>query len=694
MGAFYKARVAEFLAAEPAAIMFELTSGTAGLEFALNADQHSSWIIQAEILHRSLRDVVARNPPATAWSLLLEYEVPGRAKRLDAVILDGYGILCLEFKVGAEKILSGDKWQVREYCWNLRDFHRESEGIPIVPLLVATAAPAQPIKFSDGFEDRHGMILPLLTANAETLASAILASHSRLAELGPHDVIMEKWDSSQSHTTRTVIEEAQRLFAAHDVREVIHAHADNTTEAQDTLIEIVRKSREENLRSICFVTGVPGAGKTLVGLHAAYSPKMAETAGKPACFASGNLPLLKVLHAALTLNRTTAGGNRREVGQDLSAPVQNVHDFALRNLLDDEQRPPNEHVVVFDEAQRVWTEEKVKEGIAKRLHRRRITADQAAKIFDQRHSEPELLLRVMERCPEWCVIIALVGGGQEIYDGEAGLGAWGNALANTNADKPWTVWVAEAALEGDAGVAGQTLFPIGTPASLDLRPTQGLHLSVAKRCPRAERYAEWVNHVVAGESDLAKGIFPDLAEFPILLTRDLGDAKRHLKEHASAGSRFGLFASSGAMRLRAEGIELKREFRNALKYPDWFLRPEGDIRSSNQLEIAATEFECQGLELDWSLVCWGGDFIPNGETTGWIPRYLYTGGKNGPRWLPEKSSIEQEFIRNKYRVLLTRARFGTVIFVPRGQSGDTTRAISDFDAVAVYLQRCGLVLES
>jgi hypothetical protein len=252
------------------------------------------------------------------------------------------------------------------------------------------------------------------------------------------------------------------------------------------------------------------------------------------------------------------------------------------------------------------------------------------------------------------------------------------------------VWVAPEALEGDASVAGQTLFPAGKPTSLDVRPTAKLHLSVAKRSPRAERYAEWVNHVLAGRPEAAASIVTALEQFPILLARDFAEAKRLIREYAGETSRYGLIASSGAMRLRADGVKLNREFRNSLKYPDWFLRLSGDIRSSNQLEVAATEFECQGLELDWTLVCWGGDFVPSPTTGDWFPRYLFNGGKNGPHWRPERKPIEQEFIRNKYRVLLTRARFGTVIYVPHGDAKDETRKPLEFDAVAEYLVRCGL----
>jgi hypothetical protein len=685
--AFYNARISDFLAVKPAQLMLDLTSGTAGMGFDLKADQHASWLTQVEILATALSAIVAQQSAAAAWGILLEYQIPGRPKRLDAVILDGFGIIAIEFKIGSNEFRSGDKWQLREYCWNLRDFHRESDGVPIAPVLVATEAAENSVEIPTGFEDKRGIIRPMLMANSTTLADSILAAHASLVTLGPHPVDLVKWDTSQAHTTRSVIEEAQRLFAAHDAREVSYAHADNTTEAQHCLIGIVRQSRAEELRSICFLTGVPGAGKTLVGLHAAYSPAMAEAAGEPACFASGNQPLLDVLHAALTLNRAQVPRNRREVSHELSAPVQNVHDFALRNLLDPQQRPPAEHVVVFDEAQRVWTGDKVQEGIRKREKRGRLTVAEAEQIVQQPHSEPELLLRVMERCPAWCVIVALIGGGQEIYHGEAGLTAWGNALASTS--EAWTVWVASEALEGGASVAGQTLFPVGKPIALDVRLSSKLHLSVAKRSLRAERYAEWVNHVLAGRAEAAASLIAALEDFPILLTRDFTEAKRLVREYAGEATRYGLIASSGALRLRANGVEVNREFRNSLKYPDWFLRQASDIRSSNQLEVAATEFECQGLELDWTLVCWGGDFIPNSTSSDWLVRYLYNGGEYGPHWRSEKNGTEQEFVRNKYRVLLTRARFGTVIYVPRGDPKDQTRNPNDYDAVAAFLIGCG-----
>ncbi|MEP6820996.1 MAG: DNA/RNA helicase domain-containing protein [Chthoniobacterales bacterium] len=449
--------------------MLDLTTGVAGMGFDLRADQHSAWLEQARVLQHSLAQLCQQVPTAAVWGLLLEYQIPGRPKRLDAVLLDGAGIIAIEFKVGATEFLAPDKWQLREYCWNLRDFHRESEAVPIAPLLVATAAPEPARMPNADYEDRHRIVQRMLFANAQTLSVALSTAHERLLVTGSHPLDLERWDSSQAQPTRTVIAEAQRLFEAHDVSEISHAYADNTADALDCIFDIVRESRAGSLRSICFVTGVPGAGKTLVGLHAAYSPAMIEAAASTATFASGNQPLLDVLNAALALNRTTARRERREIGHNLSAPVENVHRFALEHLLDPAKRPPPQQVVIFDEAQRVWTADKVAGGLGKRIQRAQLTIEQRDAILAEAHSEPDFLLRVMERCPAWCVIVALVGGGQEIHTGEAGLGAWGRALS-TSVER-WTTWVSPEALQGGASVAGQTLFAHALPPNLDIRPT-------------------------------------------------------------------------------------------------------------------------------------------------------------------------------------------------------------------------------
>ena len=332
MAAFFRATVAEFLAAPIEVGMLELTRGTAAMNFDLKPDQQTAWEEQWNCLQDVFRAVVAALPPAERWCVLLEYEIAGRRKRLDCVVLTDAGILAMEFKVGATDFESADRWQLREYCWNLRDFHRESREVPIAPILVATRASRLALDGPLQFSDRGGVILGVTCCGADTLRQAIEVTYARLREGNVWDFDAEKWDGSASSPTPSVVDCARLLFEGHDVREIGHAHSDKTDEALARLREAVATAREARKRIICFVTGVPGAGKTLVGLNAAYRSEMIETAGGPVCFASGNQPLLDVLQAALVLNRTKEKKERREMAYDASTPVRNVHDFALTSL--------------------------------------------------------------------------------------------------------------------------------------------------------------------------------------------------------------------------------------------------------------------------------------------------------------------------------------------------------------------------
>ena len=664
--------------------MLKLTGGSAAGGFELKPDQHEAWLEQWEHLQALLKTVTAAQPGAMGWSVLLEYEIAGRRKRLDCVLLTDVGIVAIEFKVGADSFESADRWQLHEYCWNLRDFHRESRGAPIAPILVATNASRLSANAPLQFTDRCGVILDMICCGAATLGRAIDLAIRGLSERGRWNFDAATWDASASAPTPSVVECARRLFEGHDVREISHAHADNTDVALGCLREAVEAARDKQQRVICFVTGVPGAGKTLVGLNAAYRQEMIEAASGPVCFASGNQPLLDVLHAALVMNRTKDAKLRHEVAHDASTPVRNVHEFALTTLKTNASEPPY-NVVVFDEAQRVWSAKKLRDGLAKQQRRGKLTKEQVAEILRHGESEPDLLLSVMEKC-DWCVVIALVGSGQEIHDGEAGLAEWGRALASRKAR--WEVWMPPEAIGSDGTVTRQRLFADGQVPSFAIEKA-ALHLAIAKRSYRAEKYADWVNRVIASDVNEARKIAGELSEYPIWVTRDLPTAKHLLSERAGNDLRAGLLASSGAVRLRAEGVEVSPDFRNGINWPDWFLRPTGDIRSSSQLEVSATEFECQGLELDWSGLCWGGDFVVMPGSNAWQSRRVRAPAGKLPKWYVEKSEEKHEFARNKYRVLLTRSRIGIVIFVPRGDEHDQTREIAVLDSTAAFLLNCG-----
>jgi hypothetical protein len=430
-------------------------------------------------------------------------------------------------------------------------------------------------------------------------------------------------------------------------------------------VEIIQQAQRQSEKVICFVTGVPGAGKTLAGLNVVHNPALRRE-GRPAgVFLSGNGPLVKIVSAAIARDhkrRIRETGGERTVGTF----IQNVHVF-VREGLEKPDKPAVEKVVVFDEAQRAWN------------------ADQNRKKNGIEVSEPETMLSIMDRHQDWAVLVALVGGGQEIHNGEAGLAEWGRTLREKY--PKWKVAVSPKALEHDTSTAGHRLFADGNAGSLAIQKEPSLHLEVNLRSFRARKIAEWVDAALAGDATKAAAVVPDLRDFPFALTRSLATARDWLHKRARGRQRAGLVASSGALRLRADGLELSSGFRQGNRdiYVHWFLAHPPDIRSSNQLEVAASEFECQGLELDWIGLCWGGDFSFDPSSGGWAFRNF-----SGSRWGNLKNEIDRQYLLNTYRVLLTRARRGLLLWIPQGDVSDETRLPDFFDSTADYLIRCGL----
>ncbi len=327
---------------------------------------------------------------------------------------------------------------------------------------------------------------------------------------------------------------------------------------------------------------------------------------------------------------------------------------------------PSENVVVFDEAQRAWDGEQMR-------RKKRGSVSEAA-----------LMLDVMERCPGWAVIVALVGFGQEIHRGEAGLQEWGDALC-TRADR-WSVLASPLVLDLNCPSAATRLFSGGPPHGMEVREEARLHLATSIRSPRALMMSDWVEAVLQGDSDRARALFQQSQEFPIRHTRDLQLARAWLRaraDHSPHPGNCGLVASSGGLRLRAYGLEVSTAFRHGFPYEDWFLAEPGDIRAAPMLEVAATEFECQGLELDWVGVAWGGDLVS--DTDGWQTRRFA-----GTKWLCVQTQIGRRFVLNKYRVLLTRARRGMILWIPPGSATDKTLTAEHFDETAGFLSSCGI----
>lgn len=650
MGAFYRASVAEFLTHTSDEILGSLLRSYQHQE--LRKNQTKAWQIEIEILKDTLADVINQLSAAKTWTLLLEYPIPRRQKRLDGVLLASDVIFCLEFKTLDKAHSLQAQRQVEDYALDLRDFHEASRGRKIVPIVIVPRAQSE----NAPTETLLGDVVPIRLANSADLASVILSAYAAEHKEGSVSFDASAWDNSSYRPALTIIEAAEALYAGHNVAEIMHSHAgaENLTKTTDRIIEIIREAQRSSKRIICFVTGIPGAGKTLTGLSAVHNAGLRQE-GRPAgIFLSGNGPLVKVVTAAISRDRRT-----------VTTFIQNVHVFIETEF--NKAEPPTEKIVVFDEAQRAWN------------------AEQNLKKNGLNMPEPETMLSIMDRHQEWAVIVALVGGGQEIHSGEGGLEEWGKTLRDKYPH--WEIAVSPNALRKDASTAGHRLFEDRNAAALHIREEPALHLAVNVRSQEAEKLADWVNAVLAGDEHLASGIFPSLQKFPMTITRSLPMCRNWLRLHARGLQRAGLVASSGALRLRADGIELSSGFRqrNRDMYVHWFLKQLPDIRSSSQLEIAASEFECQGLELDWVGMCWGGDFLFDDSRRSWICRTFA-----GSKWLSARKEIDQRYLLNTYRVLLTRARRGMIIWVPEGDLSDETRLPAGFDATADYLTRCGL----
>ena len=651
----------DFSHAEAAQVLGALTASVAstGIQ-TTRTTQIDSWKQQIKILKEAANKLAMANPASSSWHLILEYELPRRQKRPDAVLLADNVILVIEFKVGASSFDAVSRWQAEDYCMNLRDFHAESSARSIIPVLCATTATA----VENVCESFMGGVAPIQLANAENLSDVLISAHQLTSQqcttvLDPH-----RWIESAYRPTLSIIEAAERLYDSHGVREISHSYASNLDATTDMLARVIRDARVNGTRHVCFVTGVPGAGKTLTGLNVVHDPSLRDGGGPSGIFLSGNGPLVKVVREALVLNQQRAGRRRQDSAHEVSTFIQNVHQF-LRYHRENPSALPHEHVVVFDEAQRAWDQHQM-------LRKQGVDASEAAELFD-----------VMDRLNGWAVIIALVGGGQEIFLGEAGLEEWGRALAQRC---QWKVVASPEVVTGGASVSGHRLFESVVPAGLVVQPEALAHLSVGVRSHRAQRLAEWVNAVLHADVDQARDLMPDSREFPLYVTRSLDQAREWLRARSPAENdqRAGLVATSEDQRLRAYGLERSSAFRLGFSFEKWFLMPPADSRSSQVLEVAASEFECQGLELDWVGVCWGGDLTLAREGT-WDYRKF-----RGSKWNQVRREIEQTYVRNRYRVLLTRARVGMVIWVPPGKSDDKTLEPSRFDLVHSLLKAAGV----
>ena len=658
--------IAELLAKGDSEILGEVTSLYAQYGFrSLETKAVQAWERQLNILRSSLSLLCDAHPVAAGWTVLLEYSIPLRDRRPDVVILTSNAVLVLEFKVGANVFSAADVWQVQSYALDLRDFHPGCADRDILPILVATDANPSDCVTGLVRTTLRGQTFAVHKANAANLADCLIDLASHIGTPASETIDPVAWERASYHPTPTIIEAAQALFAGNSVADISHAFSNTLESTSDALVAAIRSSERDGVRTICFVTGIPGSGKTLTGLNAVHRPASGATKECSAVFLSGNGPLVKVIREALARDRAAKSQNvtKADARDVASAFVLNVHSFIKMFGIDDSKAIPQQHAIVFDEAQRAWSAKAVK-------HK-----------HGRQQSEPEMILEIMERVPGWATIIALVGGGQEIHNGEAGLEEWGRALA-THASA-WRVIGSPEIIAGGQSVAGHKLFDADPPNGLNFTPADNLHLRVNVRSHRAEFIGKWVNNLIAGR-EVDQPVSLNSNEFPVALTRHLATARQWLAERSESHQRTGLLASSGGLRLRAHGLEVSSAFRKGVSYADWFLNAPGDVRASFQLEVAATEFECQGLEIDWAGVCWSGDFVASSDGPGW-EFWNFRGNK----WLRVKDATLKRYAANKYRVLLTRARRGMVIWIPTSTA--TAKNPASLDATAERLIRAGVM---
>jgi hypothetical protein len=611
---------------------------------ALDLLQRDAWLGQIANLRTAVRDLAEGH-------LFVEFAIPRMGKRADAVLLLPGLIVVLEYKVGSRTYERHAIEQVVDYALDLKNFHEGSHQLPIVPVLVATEAVGRPLALVWHEDDVAEPVCTNATQLPEILAG--------LPTKGPQRMSATAWATSRYKPTPTIVEAATALYEGHGVADISRSDAGafNLSRTAERIESIIERAKHKRLKAICFVTGVPGSGKTLAGLNVATRRRRSHE-DEQAVFLSGNGPLVAVLREALARDEV---GRSKDIGQPTtkkrahqkaSVFIQNVHHFRDECLTSG--GAPVEGVVVFDEAQRAWDQDRTSQFMRER---------KGIPNFDQ--SEPAFLLSAMDRHPDWCVVICLIGNGQEINRGEAGMEEWFAAL---DRHPDWEVYRSPRvdAPRVEAQVVRETT-------------EDALHLGVSIRSFRSERVAEFVHAVISGDADRAASVATSLGDYPIVVTRNLGEARTWLRKQARGSERYGLVASSNGLRLKPHGLHMKAKVDAA----NWFLGDLADVRSSMALEDAASEFEVQGLELDWAGVCWDANLR---YETGCWGHYKFSGS----RWKSVRSESGRTYLENAYRVLLTRARQGMVVFVPHGDPHDSTRAAAFYDPTYDFLIRCGL----
>jgi hypothetical protein len=650
---FYSAPIPSFLRSSSQEIFGALAQNSG---FADEVSQKEAWLQQISILKEILKEYNG--------TIFFEYSIPRMGRRIDVVLIIKNVIFILEFKVGESEFLASALDQVFDYALDLKNFHETSHAHLIAPILIATKANGSLFTIATT-PHNDNIIFPLRTnsSNLKELIDAILSFSSG------DQIDSDIWSKGRYQPTPTIIEAAMALYSSHSVAEISRSDASaiNLTETSNAVSQVIDHAKANNTKAICFVTGVPGAGKTLVGLDIA-TKHLDKEQGTASVFLSGNGPLVAILREALTRDKVKREKERGikitkgEAGREVKMFIQNVHNFRDEYMKD--ESAPFDHVAIFDEAQRAWD------------HQQTASFMKRKKNFPNfLLSEPEYLISCMDRHQDWAVIVCLVGGGQEINTGEAGISEWIDSL---NRSFPhWQVHMSSKLTDSEYA-AGNALNKLVHKEKIFVKDE--MHLSVSMRSFRAEHLSSLIKNLLDLDLLGAQKNYQLIKEkYPIVITRDLGKAKHWLKEKARGTERYGIIVSSQAQRLKPLAIDV----RSPMDPIHWFLDGKGDVRSSYFLEDVATEFHVQGLELDWVCVTWDADF-----------RYAPEGWKThsfvGDKWHNIVKEERKLYLKNAYRVLLTRARQGMVIVVPEGDENDPTRNIEYYNPSFDYLREIGL----
>lgn len=655
MNAYYSATVGQFLGTSPDTVLGEIARNSG---FAIEPSQRDAWIRQIELLRKPLE------PWKDQGHVFFEFVVPRMGRRIDALVIIENAVFVIEFKVGDWQFARHALDQVWDYALDLKNFHEPSHHVTIVPILIPTDA--RPLEIIVGISHHNDRVLFPVKATPSQLGECIQQALA-LADGPPIDPC--RWLAGRYKPTPTIVEAASALYGRHSVEDLSRsdAGAKNLSLTASAVDRLIDDAKAKHKKAICFITGVPGAGKTLVGLDVA-TKHMDAKSDLHSVYLSGNGPLVKILCEALTRDEIARGRARNvklAVGvtrKAVEAFIQNVHHF--RDAYLEDQHAPSDHVVIFDEAQRAWTMEQTTKFMSQKKGRPNFN-----------RSEPQFLISCMDRHEDWAVVVCLVGGGQEINTGEAGIGEWLDAIEQHFLS--WEVHISPHLTDSEYS-ASQAIRSLQERGNVVLN--DDLHLAVSMRSFRAEHVSAFVKHLLDRDIALAQSTLNAFrARYPVVMTRSLPTAKNWVKNKARGSERFGIVVSSQAERLKPHAIDV----RSPMDPVHWFLDGKDDVRSSFYLEDVATEFHVQGLELDWACVVWDADLRVGRK--GWSHHQF-----KGSKWQNINKEERQTYLKNAYRVLLTRARQGMVIVVPEGDASDPTRDPAYYDPIFEYLKEIGV----